>query len=299
VIVKDTQPGTGDSQPYYLTAAGGALYFSLFGADGTELWRSDGTAGGTGVIEDIRTGAGGSYPGDLTTVGGALYLTAFDDTEQRQLWKSDGTVAGTFPLTGGVTDTTPPETTIDSGPAAGSTITTSSATFTFSGTPGDTAKLQCRLDGGAFADCTSPRTFTGLGNGSHTVGFRAVDAEGNPDPTPAQRTFTVDSGSPVNTFTAPRTGKANTRKGTLQLTVTLPGAGTLTLGPSGRSPVKAASTHLSGAGTATITIKLTKDGKKLIKQKRNGRLKVKVVLTFTPTGGIPNAQTKRYTLIVK
>jgi hypothetical protein len=94
-------------------------------------------------------------------------------------------------------DTTAPNTVIDTGPAAGSTSASSQATFTFHGSPaGDVAKLQCKLDGGAFADCTSPKTFSGLGVGSHTVSFRAEDAVGNQDASPATRTFTVTSAPP-------------------------------------------------------------------------------------------------------
>jgi hypothetical protein len=93
-------------------------------------------------------------------------------------------------------DTTPPDTFIDSGPAAGSTITTNSAGFAFHGTAGDTAKVQCDLDGGGYADCTSPKTFGSLSDGSHTVSFRAQDAVGNQDQTSATRTFTVDTTAP-------------------------------------------------------------------------------------------------------
>ncbi len=96
-------------------------------------------------------------------------------------------------------DTTPPDTTIDSGPSG--TIATDQATFTFSGTPaGDTAKVQCKIDAGAFADCSSPKSFTGLSEGPHTASFRAEDAAGNQDPTPATRTFAVDTTPPDTTI---------------------------------------------------------------------------------------------------
>ncbi len=89
-------------------------------------------------------------------------------------------------------DTTAPDTTIDSGPSG--PITTDQATFTFSGDPAaDTAKVQCQIDGEPFADCTSPTTFTGLSDGPHTASFRAEDAAGNQDATPATRSFTVDT----------------------------------------------------------------------------------------------------------
>jgi len=42
----------------------------------------------------------------------------------------------------------------------------------------------CKIDGGAFVSCTSPTTFAGLSEASHTFSVRASDAAGNTDPTP-------------------------------------------------------------------------------------------------------------------
>jgi arylsulfatase A-like enzyme len=53
-----------------------------------------------------------------------------------------------------------------------------SATFEFTGGPGTTG-FQCSLDGSAFTDCTSPKTYTGLTKGTHTFAVRAVDIDGN------------------------------------------------------------------------------------------------------------------------
>ena len=92
-------------------------------------------------------------------------------------------------------DTTPPDTVIDAGPTG--TISTSQTTFSFRGDPtGDTAKIQCRIDSEPFTDCSSPKMFSGLADGEHTAVFRAEDAAGNQDPTPATRTFTVDTTTP-------------------------------------------------------------------------------------------------------
>lgn len=91
-------------------------------------------------------------------------------------------------------DMTPPDTTITGGPEEGSTITTSDATFTFVGVPADdTASFECKLDGGSFAVCGSPKALSGLADGAHTFAVRAKDAAGNVDASPATRTFTVDT----------------------------------------------------------------------------------------------------------
>src|SRR5207248_1565213 len=71
-------------------------------------------------------------------------------------------------------DNTPPQTSIDSGPANPSNNTT--PTFSFSSSePGST--FQCRLDGGGWSSCTSPHSISpALGEGSHTFDVRATDA---------------------------------------------------------------------------------------------------------------------------
>jgi glucose/arabinose dehydrogenase len=87
-------------------------------------------------------------------------------------------------------DTTPPETTITNGPSG--TVTSSSATLEFSSDDQD-ATFECSLDGAAFEGCTSPRGYSGLGDGSHTFEVRAIDSNGNVDPTAASSTWTVDA----------------------------------------------------------------------------------------------------------
>jgi hypothetical protein len=85
-------------------------------------------------------------------------------------------------------DTAAPDTTITSGPSG--TVAGTQATFGFVSTEtGGT--LECRLDGGAYAACASPRTVSGLAPGTHTFSVRATDAAGNTDPSPATRTWQV------------------------------------------------------------------------------------------------------------
>lgn len=100
-------------------------------------------------------------------------------------------------------DTVEPDTTITSGPATGSTITTNSATFAFS-SPESGVTYECRFDSDpAFAPCSNPKTYSGLANGSHQLKVRAVDAAGNSDSTPPARIFTVDVPTQVLTATDP------------------------------------------------------------------------------------------------
>ncbi len=90
-------------------------------------------------------------------------------------------------------DTTPPDTTIDSGPSG--TVSDSSASFTFSSSEPNST-FECSLDGAAYSSCISPQTYSGLTNGSHTFSVRAIDAAGNVDPTPASHTWMIDTTSP-------------------------------------------------------------------------------------------------------
>lgn len=98
-------------------------------------------------------------------------------------WSLDITGAAGVPAP--VTDTTPPETQITSGP--GRKTKKKRAVFQFSSSePG--SSFECKLDRGAFAACSSPATFK-VKTGRHTLDVRAKDAAGNQDPTPASRTW--------------------------------------------------------------------------------------------------------------
>jgi CSLREA domain-containing protein len=91
-------------------------------------------------------------------------------------------------------DVTPPVTTIVSGPSGETTDTT--PTFDFSSSePG--SSFDCRIDGGAFAPCSSPFTAPALPVGPHTFEVRAIDAAGNADPTPELIAFVVVLPPPI------------------------------------------------------------------------------------------------------
>ena len=106
-------------------------------------------------------------------------------------------------------DTTPPDTTITSGP----TGPTSDATPTFAFTSEAGATFECRVDAAAYSACPSPFTTPTLAGGAHAVAVRAKDPYGNVDASPATRTFTVDTTAPDTTITKPakRTTKAKVK----------------------------------------------------------------------------------------
>ncbi len=76
------------------------LFFSADdGVHGTELWATNGTAGGTGLLINLRAdGVGVFYSGapfNMIRFKNKIYFTASDDLHGVELFSSDGTAAGT------------------------------------------------------------------------------------------------------------------------------------------------------------------------------------------------------------
>jgi hypothetical protein len=103
----------------------------------------------------------------------------------------------TFPASASLADTTPPETTITSGPSGSVSGTTATFEFT-SSEPGSTFQCQLLPLESAPTSCTSPKSYSGLTAGTeYTFSVWATDASGNTDGSPATLTFTPsgDAGS--------------------------------------------------------------------------------------------------------
>jgi parallel beta-helix repeat protein len=117
-----------------------------------------------------------------------------DPTPARHVWTSTA-------------DADPPGTGIAAGPS-GKTADTE-ATFEFFGTdnatPAHLMDFECSVDGAPFEPCGSPETVS-LEPGTHTFRMRSVDLAGNPDPTPATRTWEIVA-APVATFTSGPEGR--------------------------------------------------------------------------------------------
>ena len=98
---------------------------------------------------------------------------------------------------------------------------------------------------------------------------------------------------PSNDFTLGKP-KLNKRKGTATIAATVPGPGNLLLSGKGlRKRTKTA----KGAGRVKLTVKGT--SKTVKKLKRKGKARVKAKVTYTPTDGTANTESKKLTLKLK
>ncbi len=111
---------------------------------------------------------------------------------------------GTKTFNVNVVDTTKPVTVIDSATDGNNHVLVSnevtgsdSVSIAFSATDAvGVASSQCDIDGLGYSNCTSPKVYTNLANGSHTVSVRSTDTSGNVEST-AVFTWTVDTEAPV------------------------------------------------------------------------------------------------------
>jgi len=101
-LVKDIWPGLGGAweqwvQPQLASFNGTVFFAAKNNPDlGYELWKSDGTSGGTVLVRDIApTGNESSNPSSFLNVNGHLIFTAADAGHGRELWTTNGTFAGT------------------------------------------------------------------------------------------------------------------------------------------------------------------------------------------------------------
>ena len=84
--------------------------------------------------------------------------------------------------------------------------------------------------------CTSPAPLTGLAQGMHAFAVRATDAAGHDDPSPATRSWTVDTVAPEVAFTA--------------------GPGNATIGASDRAGAAEAAAAFADDGFECVKVKV-------------------------------------------
>lgn len=196
-----------DSSP---TISSSVSWTVVFGAPVTGLTSSNFSLANTGLTGPSITDVSGSGM-DWTVItstgtgSGTLGLNLTSDTGLN-------TKLSNIPFTGTVytVDRTPPDTSITGNPV-NPTASTSPA-FTFTGDDGSGVgglTFECKLDGGSFSSCTSPRNYSSLSDGSHTFQVQATDSLGNVDATPASYTWVVDTIAPDTSITGNPTNPTN------------------------------------------------------------------------------------------
>ena len=184
-----------------------------------------GGGGGAGGGADSATmpihhldGAGGGGGGGTSAANANILSNAVP-----KIWgtRGDGFVHVLFV----VGDITPPVTTIDSA----ADPTQADATITFHGTDAGTGNapssgidhFECQLDSGAWATCSSPKTYPGLSTGTHTISVQAVDGNGNVENPPATTSWTfTDTTPPTTSITSPPPDPTYLRSASIAFTAT-------------------------------------------------------------------------------
>lgn len=137
-LLKDINPGDGDSFPGDFASLGNRFYFRADdGVHGAELWTSDGTEAGTFMLMDLCPGLCSGYPMGLTSDGSRIVFSATDGLHGHELWTTGGTPEGTAMAAD-----------IRPGPASSTPerITLSGATVYFTADDGRTGRELWRFD---------------------------------------------------------------------------------------------------------------------------------------------------------
>jgi acid phosphatase type 7 len=101
-------------------------------------------------------------------------------------------VALVVPAGGAAAKPPPPTTTLTSAPSG--TVASTTARFTFTASDAK-ASFSCKLDTANWSNCSSPKSYSSLAQGSHTFSVAAYDKSGT-DSTPATATWKVDTVAP-------------------------------------------------------------------------------------------------------
>ncbi len=91
-------PGSAYPASQLIPIASGVAFAASDPAHGLELWRSDGTPAGTGLVKDIEPGTSGSDPTQVALAGVGAAFSAHDADGVSELWYTDGTDDGTVKL---------------------------------------------------------------------------------------------------------------------------------------------------------------------------------------------------------
>ena len=157
--VSNGMGGTNGSNPTNFVLAGNKVFFlANDGANGQELWVTDGTALGTVLVKNIGPTSANGASSILKAIGNSVLFMANDAaptaSQNSELWISDGTNAGTFR----VTDVVQPGSSFFSGVSSFSV--NSPFPSTFASVP---FTLPAGATGETFIGTADPDYFDGLG----------------------------------------------------------------------------------------------------------------------------------------
>ena len=169
--------------------------------------------------------------------------------------------------------------------------------------------MACKLDGGAFAACASPATFSNLAPGAHTVVVQATDGRGNAGS--ASRSFTIaaQTGGGGGGGTTPGdTTKPNvlvlgrslkvSDSGVAKLRIRCPRSETscsITVKVK-KNGKRLARKTLTVPGGSTRTFRLQLSSSARAKLAERGKIKATAVISATDAAGNAKTTTRRITL---
>ena len=149
-------------------------------------------------------------------------------------------------------DTGAPTATITSKPSSSTNSTAPSFGFTASETG---SSFSCRLDGGAFAPCFSPKGYTGLADGQHTFEVKATDPAGNTGTVDAF-TWTIDAVAPTVALVSAPASLSNSSAAAFAFTADEPSSFECNFDARGFAPCSAPATyHGLGDGAHAFSVR--------------------------------------------
>ena len=227
-------------------------------ASGTKLYgtASDPISGLASVRFEARPQSGGSFvtlcqvagsatqPFECSVDGSSLTNNQTYELRLTAVNKAGSSASSTI-YTSQVDNQPPSSPSVTAGPADGSWVATTSATYTFSSTDpvSGVAAYQCKQGSAAWASCTSPETFSALALGMNSISLKAIDNAGNvSSPTSRQ----------VGSDTVPPTLDLNVLPSFISGTVTVSGTATDSLSGVDNSSVRFQSRETTGGSWVDI-----------------------------------------------
>lgn len=180
---------------------------------------------------------GGSVASYLCSIDSGSYASCASPKSYASLSEGSHTFAvkavdtagntGTAQTSTWTIDLTGPTVTLSSSPSAVNNSTTANLVFSAADSGGGTVSLiQCSLDGAAYSTCTSPKAYSSLSEGNHSVQIKATDSVGNFGAV-VTGSWATDLTAPNATITANPSSLTNSTSASFSFSGTDTGGGTV------------------------------------------------------------------------